>query len=180
MHSFLRVIGHLSFDISVFLSNLYEKLKMKANNIPVKCSFPHILHPIPMLFVMSIFFSGCFGTKTITLDNRAITKKEYILLYQNENVYEVRNFNFNINDLTGELWESTFNDLPKSKKVKYLEVYVDSVYNFNTTDNNNLISIPYSSINKIAKTRFRAEYGLLVIPIWFFGGLIIYYGGALL
>lgn len=136
---------------------------------------------IILLVLTSTILTGCFATKTILLDDKAISKKKLILLHQNENVFELRNFNFDANNLTGTLFKSFNSDLPKSKKVKWLEVYLDPAFNIDQeVDSNSFVKIPLSSITKIDKTRFRAEYGLLAIPIWLIGGLIIYFGGAIL
>lgn len=135
-----------------------------------------------ILLVLSIsVLSGCFATKTITLNDNAVSKKKLILLHQNKNLFELRNFNFDTNNLTGTLFKSAYNDLPKSKKVKWLEVYLDPGFNLDLeVDENSFVKIPLASITKIDKTRFRAEYGLLAIPIWLIGGIIIYYASGIL
>jgi len=91
------------------------------------------------------------------------------------------NFKFDGNVLSGTLFNSSFPDFPKSRKVKWLEVYIEPDFYLPIKDDtNNLVRIPYASIYKIDKTRFRAEYGLLIIPIWLIGGISIYYLGGLL
>jgi len=130
--------------------------------------------------LISILFSGCFGTKTIAIDHRVIQKKEKVLLYQSEKVYAMINFSFNSTELTGELWKSTFPDLPKSKKVKYLEVYLNPGFTLPLIDDNNnyFVEIPYDSISKVERTRFRIEYGLLIIPIYVVGAITAFAIGS--
>ena len=131
------------------------------------------------LIIIATILTGCFGTRSITLDDKAISKKEKVLVYQSGITYELLNFSFNKNDLSGDLWNSSF-DLPKSKKVKWLEIYVEPGFNLLAPDAiSNFAKIPYASIQKIEKTRFRGEYGLLIIPVWLIGGLSIYYLSSL-
>lgn len=72
--------------------------------------------------------------------------------------------------------KSYLTDLPKSKKMKCLDVYVEP--GFQLLDENKtsrFVEIPNSAIAKIEKTRFRTEYGLLIFPAWLVGGVSIYY-----
>lgn len=131
------------------------------------------------LIIIATILTGCFGTRSITLDDKAISKKENIIVYQSGLTFELRNSNFNENDLSGDLWKSNIN-LPKSKKVKWLEIYVDPDFNLLAPgETSSHVKIPYASIQKIEKTRFRGEYGLLIIPTWLIGGILIYYLSAL-
>ncbi|MEN8116104.1 MAG: hypothetical protein ABFS16_03955 [Bacteroidota bacterium] len=132
-----------------------------------------------ILIIITIVLTGCFGTRSITLDDKAISKKENVIVYQSGLSYELRNFSFNENDLSGDLWKSSLY-LPKSKKLKWLEIYVESGFNLLAPGaTSNYIKIPYASIQKIEKTRFRGEYGLLIIPTWLVGGVLIYWLSAL-
>lgn len=72
--------------------------------------------------------------------------------------------------------KSYLTDLPKSKKMKCLDVYVEP--GFQLLDENKtsrFVEIPNSAIAKIEKTRFRTEYGLLIFPAWLVGVVSIYY-----
>lgn len=132
------------------------------------------------IFVL-VGLTGCFGTKLISLDDSAITKKEQVLVHQDGGVYQLNNFEFRENHLTGNLMRSYLADLPKSKKMKYLDVYVEpGIQLLKENETSSYVEIPNSSILKIEKTRFRAEYVIFVIPIWLIGGMTIYYLGALI
>jgi hypothetical protein len=157
-----------------------DMAKEKEINLSVNQKFCQRLPYLPLFLLICIFSPGCFGTKTITVNDKTVAKKENILLYQNDNVYEVFKFNFNDKYLTGELWSTTLPNLPKSKKMKYLEIYIEPGYRLEFEDDNHVVSIPYSAFDKMTKTRFRAEYGLLIIPAWLIGGITIYYLGALI
>lgn len=133
-----------------------------------------------IIFLISLLISSCFGTKTISFDNKAIHKKDNVLVYQSDEVYQLINFNFGTTTLTGDLWEATFSDLTNLQKTKYLEVYLDPGYSLPAIYNNNrYVEIPNDSIVKIERTRFRAELGLLAIPIYYIVGISIYFLGSL-
>jgi hypothetical protein len=68
--------------------------------------------------------------------------------------------------------KSYMTDIPKSKKMKWLDVYVEPGFQlFDENESSRFVEIPISSITKIEKNRFRAEYGLLIIPIFLVGGV---------
>ncbi|MCA1759247.1 MAG: hypothetical protein LC658_05720, partial [Bacteroidales bacterium] len=99
-----------------------------------------------------------------------------VLIHQNGKNYQLSNFVFRENDLTGDLMKSYLTDLPKSKKMKWLDVYVEPGFQLiDENESSRFVEIPNSAITKIEKTRFRAEYGLLIIPAWLVGGITIYY-----
>ena len=153
---------------------------MKAINLSANQRFCQRLPYIPLFILISLPFAGCFGTKTITMADKSVAKKENILLYQNDNVYDVINFKFNDNGLTGGLWSTTSPDLPKSKKMKFLEIYIGPGYILEPEGDNRVVNIPYSAFDKMTKTRFRAEYGLLILPAWLIGAISVYYIGGIL
>ena len=135
--------------------------------------------PVFILIFTSIIIAGCFGTRQISLDDQAIKRKENIIVYQSDLTYKLSNFSFNDNDLSGDIWKTNLN-VPKSQKLKLLEIYVAPGFDLITFgETSNRIKIPYTSIQKIEKTRFRAELGLLAIPVWLIGGITIYYLSAL-
>ncbi|WP_372950816.1 hypothetical protein [Mariniphaga sp.] len=126
-------------------------------------------------FLVFIALSGCFGTRVISLDDSAISKKEQVLIHQNGKNYQLSNFVFRENDLTGDLMKSYLTDLPKSKKKKWLDVYVEPGFQLlDENESSRFVEIPNSAITKIEKTRFRAEYGLLIVPAWLVGGVAVY------
>lgn len=125
-------------------------------------------------FLISFGLSGCFGTRVISLDDPAIAKKEQVVVHYNGQHFQLSNFVFRENHLTGDLLKSYLTDLPKSKKVKWLEVYVEPAFPLiDENESGGFVEIPNSAITKIEKTRFRAEYGLLIIPVWLVGGVAI-------
>jgi hypothetical protein len=66
-------------------------------------------------------------------------------------------------------------DLPKSKKKKWLDVYVEPGFHLlDENETSRFVEIPNSAITKIEKTRFRAEYGLLIISAWLVSGVAVY------
>lgn len=96
------------------------------------------------------------------------------MIHQNEKKIYLSNFVFRENYLNGDLMKSYLTDLPKSKKMKWLDVYVDSgFYLLDENETSRFVEIPNSAITKIEKTRFRAEYGLSIIPTWLVGGITI-------
>jgi hypothetical protein len=124
-----------------------------------------------IFFCFLIFFglSGCYGKRIISLDDSAISKKEKVMIHQNENYFHLSNFVFRENYLTGDLMKT---HLPKLKKLKWLDVYVEPGFQLlDENETSRFVEIPNSAIAKIEKTRFRAEYGLLIIPIFLVGGV---------
>jgi hypothetical protein len=68
--------------------------------------------------------------------------------------------------------KSYLTDLPKSKKMKWLDVNVEPGFQLlDENESSSFVEIPNSAITKIEKTRFRAEYGLFIIPASLIGGV---------
>ena len=125
-------------------------------------------------FCFLIFFglNGCYGKRVISLDDSAISKKEKVMIHQNEKYFYLSNFVFRENYLSGDLMKSNLTDLPKWKKMKWLDVHVEPGFQlFDENETSRFVEIPNSAITKIEKTRFRAEYGLLIIPTFLIGGV---------
>jgi hypothetical protein len=123
-------------------------------------------------FLILVGFNGCYGTRVLSLDDPAISKKENVMIHQNKKHFYLSNFVFRENSLSGDLMNSYMTDLPKWKKMKWLDVYVEPGFQlFDENEASHFVEIPNSSITKIEKTRFRPEYGLLIVPIFLVGGV---------
>jgi len=123
-----------------------------------------IINLFNILFISLILY-GCYATKTISYDDSSIIRKDSLLLHQNGNLYELRNFKFTGEVLIGTLVYFDRPRLDKRDTPFWLQVFIDPNYVLKTdNDTSNSVTIPYNAINKIEKTRLRVEYALLGIP----------------
>ena len=125
------------------------------------------LKQFPILFLLpGILFSGCYATKPVQTSSPVVARKKIALVHQEQKIYEVSDISFKENDLEGIYKELIASPPPKIRKTSMLDVYVDPEYKIEIdTSQAGPLSIPYQSIEKIEKTRFRFEY-LLVVPVF--------------
>ena len=129
-------------------------------------TYPHpTLFIITLLFVMAIFLTGCYGTKFIPSDDKAMSRKNHALLHAKNQMIQIRDIHFTDSTLTGTFNKYRVPPVIKTEQVAMLDVYLmqDCDPEIDTTGIDP-VSVPLKSIEKIERTRFRFEY-LLAIPV---------------
>jgi hypothetical protein len=125
------------------------------------------LKNLPVLFLLhAILLTGCYATKPVKSADPVMTRKKIALVYQDQEIFEVTDISFNGNALRGRYMQVMEAPLSKFRKTSMLEVYLHPDYNMEIDTSQTMpLSIPYASIERIEKTRFRFEY-LLILPVF--------------
>jgi hypothetical protein len=144
---------------------------MKANNMKKYSQLQKIISVL-MSFILMIEFTGCYGTRIIPTSEIKVTDK--YLIHSKNSTYSVDNVIISDGMLSGKLYSNIKNYGNADK----FHMYLSS--DLGLKINNDLISVPVSSITRIEQYVPERGKTTLFIVLFVAGFVAIGVGGALI
>jgi hypothetical protein len=133
-----------------------------------------------LTFIILELVSGCVATKIMTLDQAATynslnpKKRDFLILFNQNNQYELHNYQFQKDSLTGELY------VPRIRRSNGLMVFTAADFRIDNISAS-MVRIPNDKIIRIQEVKpdifrtvaFAAGVTLFTFSLWWAGNLIL-------
>jgi hypothetical protein len=134
-----------------------------------------------LVFLILFLLQGCMTTKMWNLENPSAYndlnsgKKEFLIIYNQNNQYELRNYRFRKDSLEGELF------VPKIQRSVGLMVYTDNDFRIMDSSSSPVVRIPQDKILKIQEVKtdvlksvaFIGGVAIITMSLWWAGNAVL-------